>query len=93
MLYTLGYTGWTPQAIRETATTLNAVVCDIRFSPASRHPQWSRKQLSAYLGARYAHLPALGNPNYKNGGPIATANFDTGVERLGPLKTASAFHA
>ena len=33
-------------------------------------------------------LSDFGNVNYKNGGPIAIADFDKGVERLGPLRTA-----
>ena len=31
MLYTLGYSGWTPQAIQAEAQARNAVVCDIRL--------------------------------------------------------------
>ena len=49
MLYILGYSGWTPQAIQETVQTLNAVVCDIRYSPASHHPQWSKRQIAQLL--------------------------------------------
>lgn len=80
MLYTLGYSGWTPENIQEAAQARNAVVCDIRYSPASRHPQWSKRQLSQLLGARYQHVQALGNRNYKNGGPIALADYETGKQ-------------
>jgi uncharacterized protein (DUF488 family) len=80
MLYTLGYSGWTPEAIQAEAQARNAVVCDIRYSPASRHPQWRKHQLSQLLGARYQHVQALGNRNYKSGGPIALADYDAGKQ-------------
>jgi len=82
MLYTLGYSGWTPQAIQETAQAHNAVVCDIRYSPASRHPQWSKRQLAQLLGARYQHVQALDNRNYKSGGPIELADYDAGKQAI-----------
>jgi uncharacterized protein (DUF488 family) len=80
MLYTLGYSGWTPQAIQETAQAHNAVVCDIRYAPTSRHPQWRKRQLSQLLGARYQHVQALGNCNYKTGGPIELTNYEAGKQ-------------
>jgi uncharacterized protein (DUF488 family) len=68
MLYTLGYSGWTPQAIQAEVQARHAVVCDIRYSPASRHPPWRKCQLAQLLGARYQHVQALGKRNYKNRG-------------------------
>jgi uncharacterized protein (DUF488 family) len=85
MLYTLGYSGWTPEAIQEEAQACNAVVCDIRYSPASRHPQWRQRQLSQLLGARYQHVQALGNRNYKNGGPIELADYDAGKQVIAEI--------
>jgi uncharacterized protein (DUF488 family) len=85
MLYTLGYSGWTPQAIQETAQAHNAVVCDIRYSPASRHPQWRKRQLSQLLGARYQHVQALGNRNYKSGGPIELADYEAGKQVIAEI--------
>ena len=87
MLYTLGYSGWTPQAIQEEAQARNAVVCDIRYSPASRHPQWSKRQLAQLLGARYQHVQALGNRNYKNGGPIELADYEAGKQVIAEILT------
>ena len=87
MLYTVGYSGWTPEAIQEAAQTHNAVVCDIRYSPASRHPQWSKRQLSQRLGARYQHVQALGNRNYKNGGPVALADYEAGKQAIAKILT------
>jgi uncharacterized protein (DUF488 family) len=85
MLYTLGYSGWTPQAIQAEAQARDAVVCDIRYSPASRHPQWTKRQLAQLLGARYQHVQALGNKNYRTGGSIALADYDTGKQAIAEL--------
>jgi hypothetical protein len=68
MLYTLGYSGWTPQAIQAEAQARHAVVCDIRYSPASRHPPWRKCQLAQLLGARYQQVQALGSATTKIGG-------------------------
>lgn len=85
MLYTLGYSGWTPAAILAAAQAQNAVVCDIRFAPRSRHPQWRQQQLAALLGARYQPIQALGNRNYNNGGPIALADYEAGKTAVGAI--------
>ena len=85
MLYTLGYSGWTPEAIQEAAQSHNAVVCDIRYAPASRHPQWRKHQLAQLLGARYQQVQALGNRNYKSGGPVALADYDIGKQVIAEL--------
>ena len=80
MLYTLGYSGWTPEAIQEAAQAHNAVVCDIRYAPVSRHPRWHKHQLSQLLGARYQHVQALGNRSYKTNGPIELADYEAGKQ-------------
>jgi uncharacterized protein (DUF488 family) len=85
MLYTLGYSGWTPEAIQETAQARHAVVCDIRYSPASRHPQWRKRQLAQLLGGRYQHVQALGNCNYKSGGPIELADYEAGKQAIAEM--------
>ena len=88
MIYTLGYSGWLPTHLEKTVTDLDAVLCDIRYSPASRNPQWSKKQLSALLGARYLHIQALGNVNYRNGGAIALADFPSGKQAVEPIRAS-----
>jgi uncharacterized protein (DUF488 family) len=85
MLYTLGYSGWTPETIQEAAQSHNAVVCDIRYAPASRHPQWRKHQLAQLLGARYQQVQTLGNRHYKSGGPVALADYDTGKQVIAEL--------
>lgn len=69
-LYTLGYTGIKPAQLLAKAIELQAIVLDTRYSPRSRAPQWNGMELARLLGQHYQHAPALGNINYKNGGPI-----------------------
>lgn len=69
-LYTLGYSGWSPAELAATVERLSATLWDIRMSPWSKSPQWQGHALRKLLGARYAHMQALGNLNYKTGGPI-----------------------
>jgi uncharacterized protein (DUF488 family) len=85
MLYTLGYSGWTPEAIQEAAQAYNAVVCDIRYAPISRHPHWRKHQLAQQFGVRYQHVQALGNRNYKSGGAIALADYETGKQAIADI--------
>lgn len=66
-LYTLGYTTLRDAAgMKRLADRLDATIVDIRYSPRSRAPQWSRLRLTELLGARYMHLQALGNELYKD---------------------------
>lgn len=82
-VYTLGYSGRKPAEIKKIAEKLNAVVFDIRFSPRSRAPQWTKKRLTEVLGITgYMHLKALGNANYKNGGPIEFVDFEAGLQAI-----------
>jgi hypothetical protein len=81
-LYTLGYQGIRPEIFTNIALALSWKVLDIRFSPRSRNPGYSKKRLSEALGFQYTHLPALGNVNYKSGGPIEIPDLDTGLARL-----------
>ena len=87
MLYTLGYSGWTPEAIQEEAQARNAMVCDIRYSPRSRHSSWTQGNLQRLLGTRYQHVQVLGNRNYKSGGPVALADYDTGKQAIAEILT------
>jgi hypothetical protein len=58
------------------------------MAPRSRVAAFNGTAFSRLLGERYYWMSDFGNVNYKNGGPITIANFDKGVERLGPLKNA-----
>jgi uncharacterized protein (DUF488 family) len=84
-VYCIGYSGRQSGELLDLADRVEAVVVDIRFSPASRIPAWSRKRLSELLGGRYVHVRELGNKNYRSGGPIALVDYEAGrrqVERL-----------
>ena len=80
-VYTLGYSGRKPAEILQIAEELDATVFDVRFSPRSRVPHWSRKRLTEFLGDRYRHVRALGNRNYR-GGPIELEDFPAGLELI-----------
>lgn len=87
-VYTLGYSGKTVAQLRAIVERLDAVLIDIRFSPASRMPQWSGKQLREQFGSRYLHLRAFGNAAYKTGG-IAIADYPGGIAALRDLDTSA----
>lgn len=79
MLYTIGYTGISAQDLKNAAIANDWQIVDIRFTPASRNPVWSRLRLTELMGERYTHLKELGNVNYKNGGPIQLVNPASGA--------------
>src|SRR5947209_3651542 len=66
-LYTWGYSGSKPLDLLNYQRSLNATVCDIRFSPRSRMGYWNGGAVKALLPKdRYFHMIELGNVNYKN---------------------------
>jgi uncharacterized protein (DUF488 family) len=82
-VFTLGYSGRTPDEIRQIVEDHDAILFDIRFSPRSRVPQWTRKQLTALMGAdRYQHIKALGNQNYKGDGPVELVDYQAGKAQI-----------
>jgi uncharacterized protein (DUF488 family) len=78
-LYTLGYAGRTLHDVVDTVARHQAVLLDIRYSPRSWQPQWTRTSLLAALGEHYLHVPALGNRNYR-GGEIEIVEYEAGRE-------------
>lgn len=50
MIYTTGYYGHQPEALKALAAALDATVVDIRFMPASRVPGWRKQALQKLLG-------------------------------------------
>ena len=78
-VYTLGYSKRTPAEVEKMLDRLGAVLFDIRFSPRSRNPAWSKKNLTALLDERYQHVKPFGNKNFK-GGPIELLNFNEGLD-------------
>lgn len=71
LIYTIGYAGWAPEALRAYVLSLQAMLVDVRIAPTSKSPQWRRESLAELCGERYLHMPALGNRNAFNGGPVA----------------------
>lgn len=66
-LYTLGYTGRTPEAFETAGKVYDAVIADIRLSPTSRAHKWQGYALRVFLeskGVEYVHMPDLGNIHY-----------------------------
>lgn len=80
-IYLMGYTGRKPGDILTIAEQLDALVCDIRYSPFSRVPCWQQQALIELLGHRYRHIREFGNTSYKTGG-INIANIAAGERML-----------
>lgn len=82
-IYTIGYSGWKPEQLAAKVEELGALLVDVRFSPRSRVPQWTKKSLCELVGAEnYVHCKNLGNENYKSGGPIKLLNPDAAIASL-----------
>ena len=82
MIYTTGYYGHQPEALKALAESLDATVVDIRFMPASRVPGWRKQALQKLLGDRYLWVQAFGNIHYNDGQPIQIADMAAGVKAL-----------
>jgi|GEM_PF-2585464 Protein of unknown function, DUF488 len=83
-IYTVGYAGWTPDAITALVDRLGATLVDIRLSPTSRTPHWCGEALTARMGRqRYSWLRDLGNRNVFTGGPIELLNP---AGAIGPIR-------
>jgi uncharacterized protein (DUF488 family) len=82
-IYTLGYSGWKPEALKAKVDALGALLLDIRYSPRSRRPEWRKEALRELWGAdwqqHYLHLVALGNRNYNTDRPIQLAAPEIGL--------------
>jgi uncharacterized protein (DUF488 family) len=87
-IYTLGYSGWTPAAIKETLERLDGVAVDCRMVPRSRVAYFNGTALQAALPGRYRWVHDFGNVNYKNGGPIKILNIIRGEGKLADLLAA-----
>ncbi len=65
-IYSVGYEGLNAQGLVERLTGSQvATIVDVRMTPASRKPGFSKKALAAALqqaGIGYVHEPDLGNP-------------------------------
>jgi uncharacterized protein (DUF488 family) len=84
VLLTIGYEGRTAgELVAVLADAGVDVLVDVRLTPLSRKPGFSKRQLAdalAAAGVEYLHLPALGNPRdnreaFRRGDPCSRARF------------------
>lgn len=83
-IYTLGYAQWEIAEVEAQVNALDAVLVDVRRSPNTTKPGFSRSDLQKRLDDRYVHIPAFGNVNYKEG-PIEIAAPDQGLQNIQAL--------
>lgn len=82
MIYTIGYANVGIKRLVSLADDLDANVIDIRLKPWSGKPGFTRLELEDELGPKYAHLPDLGNLNYKEGGPVVLKGPEKAIPKL-----------
>ena len=82
IVYTLGYTGRKLAEITRALDDRDAILFDIRYSPRSRNPAYSKDYLQATLKDRYVWVKDLGNVNYALLSPIKIANYAAGKARI-----------
>jgi uncharacterized protein (DUF488 family) len=80
-LYTYGYQGGSPQDLQHYAAA-GALILDTRLAPTSPNPLWRRASLKRLLGDRYRWCKALGNVNFRSGGPVQLHNPEAGMDLL-----------
>lgn len=82
-IYTWGHTGGgTVEDIRAYLDKFDAILVDVRYSPASQNYTMRQDYLREKLGANYVWIKEFGNVNYKNGGPISLADPAQGLVSL-----------
>lgn len=81
-VYLLGYRDVRITDLIDEVARLDAVLVDIRFKAKSVNPVWREANLRKLFGARYVHLVALGNRNYKTGGQVDIVDYADGRDAL-----------
>jgi hypothetical protein len=84
-VYTYGYDGKNRAALIAFLGEREGVLVDIRMTPFGSAPDWNKPELIAALGDRYVHVQALGNVNYRTGGPIQLSDKALGVQTVEQL--------
>ena len=80
-IYTLGYSGWTHEAIQEVLDRIDGVLIDIRMVPRSRCLRWDGSTFARKYGDRYVKVKQFGNVNYKGTmAQVRILDFAAGVE-------------
>ncbi len=80
-IYSTGYTGKDINDLKPLISALDAVLVDVRFSPASQVLHWRQNYLKVLLKHKYLHIPNLGNRTFKEN-KITIQNLQLGVETL-----------
>lgn len=83
-LYTYGYGNGDMEDLKRWASG-GIAIADIRYSPRSANPDWSKDNLSRVLGRHYHWLFPLGNKNYKVGGKPYIPLLQEGLAQLRDL--------
>jgi len=82
-IYTAGYNAWSFYEFKTKVEELgNILICDIRYSPWSFNPFWTKRHLKKSFKNNYIHLKSLGNANYKKDRPIEILDIDKGSKKL-----------
>jgi uncharacterized protein (DUF488 family) len=81
-LYTVGYDGWTLEGLAARVESLGALLVDVRFNPSSPEAEWRKATLQRRFGEGYTHCKALGNVNYRTGGPIKLVEPEVALPAL-----------
>ena len=79
--YTTGFSGKDINDLKPMLDALDAVMVDVRFSPASEIMRWRQIYLKTLLRERYHHLPQLGNRVFREG-RMQIQNLDLGIRVL-----------
>jgi hypothetical protein len=86
-IYHIGYRE--PQALTRIDEALTAnptlLLVDIRYTPASQNPNWTKAAFVKRYGNRYRWLRDLGNRNHKERGNIEIANPERGLHQLSDI--------
>ena len=80
-IYTLGYSGWKPDAIDQAVRDRHAVLVDVRYKPVSRYFPFHRKSFQDRLVEAYKWVGEFGNLNYHlDISQALIADFETGAK-------------
>lgn len=86
-LFTLGYARWTVEEVTACMDRYEATLIDVRHTPYTSKPGFSRDELTDQFGPRYRHIPGFGNVNYENG-PIQLVDPENGISAIRDVERA-----
>jgi uncharacterized protein (DUF488 family) len=81
-LYTLGYAQWSIEEVDRQIDELDALLVDVRHSPYTSKPGFSKPELASRFGTDYLHAPEFGNINYDKEEPMSLADPADGLRLL-----------